>query len=290
MKQLLVISGKGGTGKTTLVSAFSSLADEKVISDCDVDAADLHLVLDPEVESQEEFYGDKEAIKDDEQCTDCGVCREYCRFDAIDENYEIDPYRCEGCGVCAHVCPEDAIRMEDTLSGYSYESETQFGKLVHGELRAGEETSGKLVTEIKEKAVDVAEREGEELIIIDGSPGTGCPVIASLADVDLALIVTEPTLSGLNDLKRVIQLSENFEIEPAVVINKYDLNEEMVENIESYARNNGIPVMGKIPYDSNVTRAMVQGKSVVEYVDGGAAAKIVDVWKRVKEKFDTIPA
>jgi len=290
MKQLLVISGKGGTGKTTLVSAFSSLADEKVISDCDVDAADLHLVLDPEVESREEFYGDKEAIKDDEKCTDCGLCREYCRFDAIDENYEIDPYRCEGCGVCAHVCPVDAIRMEDTLSGYSYESETQYGKLVHGELRAGEETSGKLVTEIKEKAVNVAEREGEELIIIDGSPGTGCPVIASLADVDLALIITEPTLSGLNDLKRVIQLSENFEIEPAVVINKYDLNEEMVENIESYARDNDIPVMGKIPYDPNVTRAMVQGKSIVEYVDGGAAAKIVEVWGKVREKFDAIPA
>ncbi len=289
MKQLLVISGKGGTGKTTLVSAFSSLADEKVISDCDVDAADLHLVLDPEVGSREDFYGDKEAIKDDEKCTDCGICREYCRFDAIDENFEIDPYRCEGCGVCSHVCPEDAIRMEDTLSGYSYESETDFGKLVHGELRAGEETSGKLVTEIKEKAVDVAERKGEELIIIDGSPGTGCPVIASLADVDLALVVTEPTLSGLNDLKRVIRLSENFEIEPAVVINKYDLNEDMVEKIEAYAGDNGIPVMGKIPYDPNVTRAMVQGESIVEYDDGVAAAKIVEVWEKVQAKFDAIP-
>lgn len=289
MKQLLVISGKGGTGKTSLVSAFSSLADKKVISDCDVDAADLGLVLDPKEESKEEFYGDKEAIKDDEKCTDCGICREYCRFDAIDENFEIDPYRCEGCGVCAHVCPEDAIRMEETLSGYSYESETEYGKLVHGELRAGEETSGKLVTEIKEKAVGVAEREGKQLIIIDGSPGTGCPVIASLADVDLALIVTEPTLSGLNDLKRVIQLSENFEIEPAVVINKYDLNEEMVEKIEAYAEDNGITVMGKIPYDPNVTRAMVQGKSIVEYDDGPAAAKIVEVWGKVQAKFDAIP-
>jgi MinD superfamily P-loop ATPase len=289
MKQLLVISGKGGTGKTSLVSAFSSLADQKVVSDCDVDAADLHLVLDPEVESGEEFYGDKEAVKDDEKCTDCGICREYCRFDAIDEDYDIDPYRCEGCGVCAHVCPEDAIRMEETLSGYSYESTTEYGKMVHGELRAGEETSGKLVTEIKEKAVGVAEKKGEDLIIIDGSPGTGCPVIASLADVDLALIVTEPTLSGLNDLKRVIQLSKNFEIEPAVVINKYDLNREMVEKIESYAQDNGIPVMGKIPYDPNVTRAMVQGKSIVEYDDGAAAAAIVEVWQKVREKFDAIP-
>ncbi len=284
MKQLLVISGKGGTGKTTLVSSFAYLSDDKVISDCDVDAADLHLVLDPEAESKEEFSGGKEAVKDDEKCTDCGICRDYCRFDAIDENYDIDPYRCEGCGVCAHVCPEDAIHMEEVLSGYSYRSKTDYGKLVHGELRAGEETSGKLVTEIKEKAGDLAEAEEKEMIIIDGSPGTGCPVIASLADVDLALIVTEPTVSGLHDLRRVIELSENFDIETSVAINKFDLNEEMVEEIEAFSRENEIPVTGKIPYDSTVTEAMVEGKSVVEYTDQGAAEEVKNIWSKLQEE------
>lgn len=286
MKQLLVISGKGGTGKTTLVSSFAHLAKGKVLSDCDVDAADLHLVLDPVVNTKEEFSGGKEAVKDGKKCTDCGICRDYCRFDAIDEDYEIDPYRCEGCGVCAHVCPEDAIRMEDTFSGFSYRSSTKYGRLVHGELRAGEETSGKLVTEIKEKAGSLAEEEKKGLIIIDGSPGTGCPVIASLADVDLALVVTEPTVSGLHDLKRVIELSENFEIEPAIVINKYDLNENMVQEIEEFAREKEIPITGKIPYDSDVTKAMVNGKSTVEYSSGEASREIERIWGEIEEKLD----
>ncbi len=281
MKQLLVISGKGGTGKTTLVSSFASLAEEKVLSDCDVDAADLHLVLDPEIETREEFSGAKEAIRDEDKCTSCGICYENCRFDAINEDYEIDPFRCEGCGVCAYVCPENAIRMEDVLSGYSLESSTDYGKMVHGELRPGEETSGKLVTEIKAKAKDIVEKEEANLLIVDGSPGTGCPVIASLAEVDLALVVTEPTKSGLSDLKRVIGLSENFDIRPAVVINKFDLNSKMVQNIESFAGENGIPVLGKIPYDSEVTEAMVQGKSVVEYSKNGATREIKRIWKEV---------
>jgi len=283
MKQLLVISGKGGTGKTTLVSSFASLADKKVLSDCDVDAADLHLILDPEIESREEFSGAKEAIRDEAKCTDCGLCYEHCRFDAINEDFEIDPFRCEGCGVCAHVCPEDAIKMEDVLSGYSLKSSTRYGKMVHGELRPGEETSGKLVTEIKQEATDLADEEGVELIIIDGSPGTGCPVIASLADVDLALVVTEPTKSGLSDLKRVIRLSENFDIKPAVVINKYDLNPEIVNDIETFAKGNEIPVLGKIPYDPEVTKAMVAGKSVIEFSEDGTAREIRKIWEKLSD-------
>ncbi|MCF7876206.1 4Fe-4S binding protein, partial [Candidatus Bipolaricaulota bacterium] len=210
-----------------------------------------------------------------------GTCYENCRFDAINEGYEIDPFLCEGCGVCAYVCPEDAIRMEDVLSGYSLKSSTAYGKMVHGELNPGEETSGKLVTELKGKARSIAKKEEANLIIVDGSPGTGCPVIASLADVDLALVVTEPTKSGLSDLKRVIGLSENFDIKPAVVINKYDLNAEMVREIESFAGENGIPVLGKIPYDSKVTEAMMQGKSVVKYSENGATQEIKKIWGEV---------
>lgn len=283
MKQLLVISGKGGTGKTTLVSSLAALADDKVVSDCDVDAADLHLILNPEIETREEFSGAKEAIKDEGKCTNCGLCREHCRFDAINENYEIDPFRCEGCGVCAHVCPEDAIDMEDVLSGYLLVSRTIYGKMVHGELRPGEETSGKLVTEVKQKAQKVAEEEGKDLIIVDGSPGTGCPVIASLSNVDLALIVTEPTLSGLSDLKRVLELSRNFEIEPGIVINKCDLNWDMVEKIEEYASENDVPVYGKIPYDAKVTEAMVEGKNIVEYSEEGVSSEIKQIWENLYE-------
>lgn len=284
MKQLLVISGKGGTGKTTLVSSFAALSEGKVLSDCDVDAADLHLVLEPRVESKEEFSGGKEAIKNDSKCTECGICYEHCRFDAINENYEIDHFRCEGCGVCAYVCPEGAITMENVLSGYSMESTTKYGSLVHGELRAGEEASGKLVTEIKRKAQTIAEEEGQELIIIDGSPGTGCPVIASLADVDLALIVTEPTASGLSDLKRVIELSRNFNIKPEIVINKFDLNLQKVREIEEYSEEKNIPIVGKIPYDPSVTKAMVEGKSVVEYSDGDASDVIKSIWTEIEKK------
>lgn len=284
MNQLLVISGKGGTGKTTLVSSFASLAENKVLSDCDVDAADLHLVLDPRVNSREEFSGGKEAVKREDRCIDCGLCYENCRFDAIDENYEIDHFRCEGCGVCAYVCPEDAISMEEVLSGYSMESTTEYGTLIHGELRAGEEASGKLVTEIKRKAEKKAEEENKDLIVIDGSPGTGCPVIASLANVDLALLVTEPTVSGVKDLKRVNQLAENFDMEVEIVINKYDLNPEKVREIEEYAEENEIRITGKIPYDSSVTEAMVDGRSVVEYSDGEAATSIRNIWKAVESR------
>ena len=284
MKQLLVISGKGGTGKTTLVSSFASLAEEKVLSDCDVDAADLHLVLNPRVNQKEEFSGAKEAVKDDSKCSECGYCYEHCRFDAIDENFEIDHFRCEGCGVCAYVCPEGAIEMEDVLSGYSMESTTDFGSMVHGELKAGEETSGKLVSELKGKAQKIAEAEGKELIIIDGSPGMGCPVIASLADVDLALIVTEPTASGLSDLKRVKELSDHFDVETEIVINKYDLNLDKVREIEEFAEKNDIRMAGKIPYDSSVTRAMVEGKNLVEYSDGEVSRIIKDIWGKLEKK------
>jgi len=283
VKQLLVISGKGGTGKTTLVSSFASLAKVKVLSDCDVDAADLHLILKPNPKVEEEFSGGKIAVKNDELCTDCGICREYCRYDAIDENFNIDEFSCEGCGVCEYVCPEDAITMEDVLSGYSTESETAYGDMAHGELVAGEETSGKVVTNIKQKAKRIAEETGVDLIIIDGSPGIGCPVIASLADVDIALLVAEPTLSGLNDLERVIELVNHFGIQAHIVINKYDINEAITARIEELANKSNLPISGKIPYDPTVTDAMIHEKSIVEYSSGQASQEIKDIWTKLEK-------
>lgn len=284
VKQLLVISGKGGTGKTTLVSSFAALAGVKVLSDCDVDAADLHLILKPIPQVREEFSGGKVAVKNDDLCTDCGICRDYCRYDAIDENFNIDDFSCEGCGVCEYVCPEDAITMEDVVSGYSMESKTDYGDMAHGELVAGEETSGKLVTNVKKRAKRIAEETGVELIIIDGSPGIGCPVIASLAEVDLALLVSEPTLSGLSDLERVIELVHHFGIDAQIVVNKYDINQEMTNRIEGLVEESNIPVAGKIPYDTSVTEAMIHEQSVVEYSSGEASNEIRNIWRQLEKQ------
>jgi len=279
VRQLLVISGKGGTGKTTLVSSFASLGKEKVLADCDVDASDLGLILDPEIEESEEFMS-KEAVKEEEKCTDCGLCFEHCRFDAINSDYEIDSLLCEGCGACAFVCPQEAIKMEDRVSGHFFNSTTRYGPMAHAELIAGGETTGKLVTIVKENAQKLAEEFGRELILIDGSPGMGCPVISSLAGVDAALIVTEPTLSGIHDLKRVLGVAQHFGVKPLVCINKYDLSLENTEEIQRYLKGEDVPLIGKIPYDSVATEAMVEGKSVVEYSDGETAREIERIWDR----------
>ena len=285
MKQLLVISGKGGTGKTTMVSSFAFLAKNKTIADCDVDASDLHLILEPEVRKRENFTS-QVAVKDDSICTECGLCYEKCRFDAIDENYNIDPLRCEGCGVCAYVCPEDAIEMENEISGEYFLSDTKCGSMVHARLEPGGENSGQLVTAVKREAGEVASKEGKDLILIDGSPGTGCPVIASLANVDLALIVAEPTLSGVHDLKRILGVAEQFGVTSLICINKFDLNLENTEDIEEFARSKGIEVVGKIPYNNEVTEAMVQGKSVVENPDGEVKKAIENTWERIENRLE----
>ncbi len=286
MKQLLVISGKGGTGKTTLVASFATLAENKILADCDVDAADLHLILDPEIKKSQEFLA-LEAVKDDTKCNQCGLCREHCRFDAINEDFEIDELLCEGCGVCAYVCPQDAIQLKDGLSGYSYISETRYGTMSHAELSPGGEASGKLVTRVKQNAQRLAQSEGRDLIIIDGSPGMGCPVIASLANVDLALIVTEPTLSGFHDMKRILGVARHFGVKPLICINKYDLHEKNTRQIENYSQKEGVPVVGKIPYDQTVTKAMIEGKSVIEYSNGKIAREIRGLWEKLKEELSS---
>nr|QNO52065.1 ion-translocating oxidoreductase complex subunit B [Methanosarcinales archaeon ANME-1 ERB6] len=230
LKQITVISGKGGTGKTTLVASFAALAENKVIADCDVDAPDLHLLLHPEIIEREDFKGVKVAVMDKTLCTECGICEETCRFNAIalteESGYAVNPARCEGCGACVYVCPQEALTLKERVSGYAFISKTNYDPMAHAQLNIAEETSGKLVTEVRDRAQQVAEKEQRELILIDGAPGIGCPVIASLTGVDLALVVTEPTMSGLHDLERILDVTRHFGTGSVVCINKYDINEE----------------------------------------------------------------
>ncbi len=285
MRQITVISGKGGTGKTTLVGSFAALAENKVIADCDVDAPDLHLLLHPEIIKREEFKGVKVASMDKTLCTECGTCEETCRFNAIalteESGYAVNPARCEGCGACVFTCPQEAVALKERVSGYAFISKTNYGTMVHAQLNIAEEASGKLVTVVRNNAQQVAEKEGCELIMIDGSPGIGCPVIASLTGVDLALIVTEPTMSGLHDLERIMDVTRHFEIASAVCINKYDINKENSARITEFCRQRGIKVVGNIPYGSVVTEAMVAGMPVVEFSDGVVSDAIKDVWTAI---------
>ena len=295
MKEVVVISGKGGTGKTSVVGAFAALADGKVLADCDVDAADLHLLLKPTVKQQGEFRGGSRASIDPEKCTGCGRCQELCRFNAIQEDTaaadsgarvrRVDPISCEGCGVCTWNCPEDAFAFEPQISGQWFISETRHGPMAHAKLGIAEENSGKLVTLVRNQAKRVAEANGLDLIIVDGAPGIGCPVIASLTGASLALVVTEPTLSGIHDLKRVCQLTAHFQIPTVVCVNKYDLNPNMADSIEDEAREVGAKVVGRIRYDPAVTKAQILETSIVEYTDGAVAQEVQALWRSVVYEF-----
>lgn len=282
MKQLTVISGKGGTGKTSLVASFAALAENAVLADCDVDAADLHLILMPEVKETQDFTGLNVAVIDEDKCTKCMKCHECCRFGAIDEDITLDMTQCEGCAVCEYLCPEDAIELVDRKSGVAYISDTRFGPMAHAKLDIAEEASGKLVTLVRNNARMLSERFDRDLIIIDGPPGIGCPVIAAITGVDLVLIVTEPTMSGIYDLERVLSVAKHFDLPAVVCINKYDINEDNMKAIERYSKYYGARVIGKLPYDNIVTKAMIEGKSVVEYSDGEISQRIADIWNRLE--------
>ncbi len=283
VKELTVISGKGGTGKTTIAASFAALAKDPVIADADVDAADMHILLDPQIRKTETFTGLDVAQKDDDKCTDCGECFENCRYGAFDPDFTLHPEKCEGCAVCALVCPVDAIQMVERNAGEAYISDTRFGPLVHAKLHAAEEASGKLVALVRQRAKEVAKEQGRELILIDGPPGTGCTVIASLTGVDLVLVVIEPSLSGIHDSKRVIEVARYFKIPALVCINKFDINEENTEHILEFCKDEGIDVVGKIPYDDTATKAMLVEKTVVEFSDGPLAQTIKATWKKVEE-------
>jgi MinD superfamily P-loop ATPase len=283
MKQIVVISGKGGTGKTIITSCFASLVQSKVMADCDVDAADLHLLLKPEIKERHEFKSSQTANIDKNLCTACGKCVEVCRFEAISEDFTIDPLSCEGCAVCFYICPEKAVRMHDEVSGEWFVSETKYGPMVHATLGPAQENSGKLVTTVKRKAGEIAEQEDSDYLIVDGPPGIGCPVIASLVEADLALIVTEPTLSGLHDLERVLGLVRQNRIRPLVCINKYDLNIEMAQRIKEFCEKSRVDVIGEIPFDEAVVRSLIHARPLVEYDrDSQVSEKIKEMWGKIE--------
>ena len=282
MKQLTVISGKGGTGKTSITAAFASLAKNAVFADCDVDAADLHLILKPDVKKTIEFHGLKIALVNKETCTRCNKCFEQCRFKAIDEDINIVKESCEGCGVCEYICPVDAIKMIDRDSGFSYISETRFGPMAHAKLKTAEEASGKLVTIVRNNAKTLVQEKNKDLIIIDGPPGIGCPVISSISGVDLVLIVTEPTLSAIHDLERILGVTYHFKIPAMICINKFDINLENTKNIEQYCKNNNIEIAGKLPYDNIVTEAMIHEENVVEYSKSDFTNLIIKMWNNIR--------
>ncbi|MGQ9781788.1 MAG: P-loop NTPase [Nitrososphaeria archaeon] len=282
MKQLTVLSGKGGTGKTTIVASFAVLAKNVVIADCDVDAPDLHLLLDPKLIKAQEFRGSKLATVDEVKCIKCGLCRDRCRFNAITEELKVDPFACEGCGVCTIVCPTEAMRLEERISGHLYISRTVYGPMAHALLSPGEANSGKLVALVRYNARLLAEEEHVNLILIDGAPGIGCPVIASVTGTDVGMIVTEPTISGIHDLKRVLRLLTHFNVLPLVCVNMYDINSDNTKQIWDFCEKMNVRVVGEIPFDRAVTEAMVNGKPVVEYSPrSNVSQEIGKIWDRV---------
>jgi MinD superfamily P-loop ATPase len=280
VKELVVVSGKGGTGKTSLAASLAVLADRPVIADCDVDASDLHLVLSPRVKERHEFRSGHNAVIRQDDCTGCGACLAHCRFGAVVQRpaaYAVDPFACEGCGVCVRFCPEQAIDFPERLCGEWMISETRCGPMVHARLGVAAENSGKLVSIVRREARRIAKAENHPLVIVDGPPGIGCPVIASVTGATLVLAVTEPTVSGVHDLERVLSLTRHFDIPAAVCVNKWDLNAGMTERIEDRTRKAGARIAGRIRYDSAVTLAQMQARAVVE-TEAPCVEDIQRVW------------
>lgn len=283
--EVVILSGKGGTGKTSITAAFASLAQKAVFTDCDVDAADLYLLLLPEIYHSETFSSGAKAVIDRDMCTGCGICVDLCRFDAIstvDGDTVIDENACEGCGLCALACPVGAIKMEQFENNNIYFANCRFGPMLYGKLGIAEENSGRLVAQIRHYAKAKAADNDLDLIITDGPPGIGCPVISSVSGADLVVAVTEPTLSGWHDLQRLIDLIGQFHTPIKVIINKYDLNEDMSATIENNLKSKDIEILGRIPYDNSMINALIEGKTINEFErDGDTASRLVAIWNRI---------
>lgn len=285
-KQIVILSGKGGTGKTTVASAFSKMLKEKATIDCDVDAANLHLILNPENCKKFEYYGGKKAEIDLDKCSRCGICESVCRFDAI-KNYQVSKLSCEGCGFCFNVCPEKAINFSEFKSGRYYECNlSDESKFYYANLYPGEGNSGKLVSEIKQQALEKT-NGNTKWIIIDGPPGIGCPVNASLSGADFVVIVTEPTQSGIHDLKRLVELLKTFSIRYGIIINKFDLNKDVTDQIAKYAGEQNFPILGYLPFDEEYVHAIQHNKSVVE-INSYTSKLFENIWSRVKNFLDVV--
>ncbi|MFX1562425.1 MAG: P-loop NTPase [Promethearchaeota archaeon] len=283
MKELAIVSGKGGTGKTSITASLAVLAANHVVADCDVDAPNLHLLLAPIIEKTEEFADTKMAFIDPELCTKCGACVSACRFDAISEEFDVDSLMCEGCGVCALVCPADAVQMKERLSGYIYTSKTDFCPMAHALLMPGESNSGKLVSLVRQRARELVKAKDKDLVLVDGPPGIACAAIAAITGVTAGLVVAEPTVAAFHDLERILQLFKHFKIPAMVVINKFDLNIKKTEEIESYCTELGIKIVGRIPYDSIMTKAVVEGNPVVVHAPKHELSKTLrSIWTNIE--------
>ena len=288
MKEIVVISGKGGTGKTSITGCFAALAENAVLADCDVDAADLHMLLAPEVLDKTDFISGHEAVVREDDCIGCGICMRKCKFDAIEASAEgkfrVDPYGCEGCGVCVEVCPVNAIDFPPNHCGEWYFSHTRFGPMVHAKLGVAQENSGKLVSTVRQEATLKAKELERDLLIVDGPPGIGCPVIASITGATLIVVVTEPTISGKHDMKRVLELANHFSIPAYVIVNKWDINPRMTGEIEADVINAGAHPIGRIPYDRAFTVSQINGRTLVEETTGAVVDNITTIWESICQK------
>ncbi|MFW6126629.1 MAG: ATP-binding protein [Thermodesulfobacteriota bacterium] len=288
IKELVVLSGKGGTGKTSLLGALAALIPDKVLCDADVDAADLHLLLNPKILERHDFYAGHQASIDPDLCIQCGECLDWCRFGAISDDFVINPVLCEGCGVCYHLCPVQAVQFPDHLCGEWYISDTRFGPLVHARLGIAEENSGKLVTLVRQEARRLAEERGLPWLLTDGPPGIGCPVISSLGNATAVLLVAEPSVSGQHDLERVAEVAEHFGLPVLVMVNKADLHWEATEKIVQFSASHGYPFLGHLPFDPDFTRAQVEGKTIMEYDNEKLHTLLNEVWEKLHAEIDKL--
>ena len=290
MREIVVVSGKGGTGKTSLSAAFTYLEGENALAcDCDVDAANMHLLLDASFDNQRDFYSGEVALIDEELCTNCGKCADVCRFDAIhmiDGQHKVDPISCEGCHYCSKVCKTKAIEMKTQKAGDIYTSNIKSNtQMVHAKLGFGAENSGKLVAKVKQDAKLMALQKNKAYVITDGSPGIGCPVISSLSGANLVVLVTEATVSGLHDLQRVLKLVKTFNLKAVCIINKYDLNLGMADDIEKFLKEEDIEVIGKLPYDETFTKALAKAQTIIEYDEKSKLAELIkENWIKIKKE------
>lgn len=287
MKEITILSGKGGAGKTSVAAALASLATNSVFCDCDVDAADLHLILTPEIVEENEFDSGSLAVINSERCTNCGLCEANCRFGAIQKNGngipEVNPFQCEGCRLCERICPANAISIVKNTNNRWFVSDTRFGPMVHARMGAGEENSGRLVTEIRKKAREIALNQNAGFIISDGPPGIGCPVIASLSGTDLVLMVIEPSLSGLHDAKRMHELVRSFQLPVFAIINKFDINKTITRKTENFLSENNIPLLGKIPFDTDLVESMIHAKTIIEFATHNIVSnELKQIWQKMQ--------
>lgn len=294
MKEIVIVSGKGGGGKTTVTSSFAALAgDSAVLVDADVDAANLAIIARGERKERKEFSGGVLPEIDQKLCIACGVCRHSCVYDAINVSadgrvYTIEPLACEGCSLCVHLCPADAIRKNARLSGYVELHETRFGPLVNAFLTPPGENSGKLITEVRKRGKEIAEERGKALILVDGPPGIGCPAIASMTNCDYLVFVIEATASGVSDMKRLQKVAKKFKAPVFVIVNKSDLQQELSYEIESYAKKHAMIPVGRIDWDESVSEALMNAKSVIEYPEGRARDQIYIIWENIWKHIKSI--